>query len=238
MNPKQNRLLAILPEDSYQRILPHLRLVRLYQGQILHLPGEIVEEIYFPLDCLLSIMIIMNNGATTETSLIGNRELLGINALIGGRETASTQYTVQLSGAAVQIKALIIREIFQQDQQFRDVMMRFIQTFIARISQTTACNRLHFLEQRLARWLLEAQERLNSNELCLTQEIIGNSLGVRRPAITLAMQKLQEKGGICYSRSDILILNSKKLEKCSCECLKVVRDEYDRLLKIAYGCKS
>lgn len=232
MNPKQNHLLASLSETSYQKIFPYLQLVRLSQGQILHLPGETIEELYFPLNCLISIIITMNNGATVETGVVGNRDVLGINALMGNQETTQTEYIVQISGAALKIKASIMREIFQQNQQFRDVMLRYTQAFIAQISQTTACNRLHLIEQRLARWLLEAQNRIDSNELFLTQEFISNMLGVHRPGVTLSIQKLQEQGCIRYSRSEILIIDQKKLEQCSCECFRAVKNEYDRILGI------
>ncbi|AFZ35884.1 putative transcriptional regulator, Crp/Fnr family [Stanieria cyanosphaera PCC 7437] len=234
MNPKQNHLLDILSEADYQKILPHLQLVRLCQGQILHLPGDIIKELYFPINCLLSITITMINGATAEAGIVGNRDVLGINALMGSRETTQTEYIVQLSGAAFKIKASLMREIFQQNQQFRDVMLQYTQAFIAQICQTTACNRLHVIEQRLARWLLEAQDLVDSNELYLTQEFISNMLGVHRPGVTLAIQKLYERGCIRYCRSEISIVNQKKLEQCSCECFKVVRSEYERILGIKH----
>lgn len=232
MNPKHNHLLAILSESTYQQLLPHLEIVFLPQGQILNLPGEIIEELHFPLECLLSITITMSNGNTVETGVVGNREVLGINALMGDSETTQTEYVVQIPGTAVKIKASIIREIFEQNHEFRNLMLRYIQAFIAQISQTTACNRLHILEQRLARWLLEAQDRIESNEILLTQEFISQMLGVRRPGVTLAAQKLQEQNCINYGRNQILIVDSDKLQSCSCECFKVVKNEYDRLLGI------
>ncbi|GAB4541597.1 MAG: Crp/Fnr family transcriptional regulator [Pleurocapsa sp.] len=232
MNPQQNHLLAILSEETYQQVLPHLEIVYLPQGQILNLPNEVIEQLHFPIDCLLSITITMSNGTTVETGVVGNREVLGINALMGDRESTQTEYIVQIPGTAVKIKAGIMREIFEQNQEFRNVMLRYTQAFIAQISQTTACNRLHLLEQRLARWLLEAQERIESNEIELTQEFISNMLGVRRPGVTLAAQKLQEQGCIRYSRNQILIVDLDKLKSYSCECFQVVRNEYDRLLGI------
>jgi CRP-like cAMP-binding protein len=232
LNPKQNHLLAILSEKTYQQISPYLEIVYLPQKQILHLPGEVIEEIYFPLDCLLSITVIMSNGITVETGMVGNQEVLGINALMGEGETTQTEYIVQISGTAFKIKASIMRKIFEQNHRFRDVMLRYTQAFIAQISQTTACNRLHVLEQRLARWLLEVQARINSNEILLTQEFISTMLGVRRPGVTLAAQKLQEQGCIRYGRNQISIINQNRLESCSCECFKTVKQEYDRLLGI------
>lgn len=232
MNPKQNQLLTILSEKTYQQVLPYLEVVYLSRGQILHVPSEIITELYFPLDCLLSIIITMSNGVTVETGIIGNREILGINAFMGGRETTQTEYIVQIPGMAVKIKASKMREIFEQNQEFRHVMLRYTQAFIAQISQTTACNRVHLLEQRFARWLLEVRDRINSEEIPLTQELIGNMLGVRRPGVTLTAQKLQKKGCIRYGRNHIVILNQNLLEDCACECFRTVQEEYDRLLGI------
>ncbi|GAB4535014.1 MAG: Crp/Fnr family transcriptional regulator [Pleurocapsa sp.] len=232
MDFKHNHLLKILPKKTYCKLLPHLKLVHFRQGQILHLPGEIIQQVYFPLDCVLSITLTMNDTTTVEVGVIGNRELLGINAVMGNRETTQTEYIVQVSGTALQISASVMRETFNQDRLFRDLILRYNQAFIAQISQTTACNRLHLLEQRLSRWLLEVQERLNSNEIPLTQEFISNMLGVRRPAVTLTIQKLKKEGCISYSRGAILIINQNKLENCSCECFENVKREYNRLLEI------
>lgn len=232
MNCKQNHLLTILPKNTYQALLPDLKLVHLRRGQLLHLPGEIIQQVYFPLDCVLSITITMNDGTTVETGVIGNRELLGINAVMGIRETTHTEYIVQVSGTAMKISASVMRETFKQDRQFRKIMLQYTQAFIAQLSQTTACNRLHLLEQRLARWLLETQDRLNSNEIPLTQEFLSNMLGVRRPAVTLSIQKLADEGCISYSRGSISISNQEKLRNCACECFEVVKQEYNRLLGI------
>jgi CRP-like cAMP-binding protein len=232
MNPKQNHLLAILPDKIYDQLLPHLQLVHLPQEQILHLPGQVIKEVYFPLDCLLSITITMKDGSTVETGMVGRQGVLGINAFLGNTETTQTEFVVQISGAAVKISALIVREMFQQNLQFRDIMLRYTQLFIAQLSQATACNRVHLLEKRLARWLLEAQEQISSNEILLTQEFLSNMLGVRRPGVTLAAQKLQEQGCITYGRHQILILDSNRLESHCCECFRSVKKEYQRILNI------
>lgn len=226
----KNHLLAILTEQMYDTLAPNLHQVSLNRGDMLHLPNETINELYFPIDCLLSITITMSNGATAETGVVGNREVIGINAFMGGRETTQTEYVVQIAGTAMKIDAEIMRREFQKNQELRDVMLRYTQAFIAQISQSVACNRLHQIEQRLARWLLEVQDRINSDELILTQELISNMLGVRRSGVTQAAQKLQEEGLISYSRGHIQILNQQKLEAKSCECFEVVRDEYDRLL--------
>jgi CRP-like cAMP-binding protein len=232
MNFKQNYLLATLPENTYNKLIPHLKLVHLLQGQILHLPNEIVNRVYFPLDSILSIIITIDNGSAVEIGVIGRQDLLGINALISDRPTPHTEYIVQVSGTAVQIKASVIREIFQEDARFQDIMLQYTQVFIAQISQTAACNRLHLLEQRLAKWLLQARDCLNSNEIPLTQEFLSIMLGVRRPAVTLTVQKLHDQGCISYSRGSISIVDRKKLQNCSCECFEVIRQEYARFSNV------
>jgi CRP-like cAMP-binding protein len=226
----QNRLLTILSRELHDKLVPNLKEVSLPRGQILHAPGETIRDLYFPLDCLLSITITMRDGATAETGMVGNRELLGINAFMGRRETTQTEYVVQIAGRAMKIEASILRNEFEENKELRDVLLRYTQAFIAQISQTTACNRLHVLEQRLARWLLEAQDRIDRNELVLTQEFISDMLGVRRAGVTQAAQKLQENGLIQYHRGHVRILDQQGLEAASCECFRVLRYEYDRLL--------
>ncbi|MGV2828635.1 Crp/Fnr family transcriptional regulator [Myxosarcina sp. GI1(2024)] len=226
----QNHLLAILPEGVYYQLEPHLKLAYLSQGEILHLAGETIEELYFPIDCMISITTTMNDGTTAETGLVGNRDVLGINAVMGDAEATQTEYIVQISGRALKIDAPIMRSLFQQNSALRDVMLRYTQALIAQISQTTACNRLHVLEERLARWLLESQDRVESNKLYLTQEFVSNMLGVRRAGVTQAAQKLQDRGIIKYSRGHIEILDLQGLRDCACECFRVVKDEYNRLL--------
>lgn len=226
----QNRLLTILSRELHEKLIPNLKEVSLSRGQILHAPGETIRDLYFPLDCLLSITITMSDGVTAEAGMVGNREILGVNAFMGGRETTQTEYVVQIAGRAMKIEASILRQEFEQNKELRDVLLRYTQAFIAQISQTTACNRLHILEQRLARWLLEAQDRINSDELALTQEFISDMLGVRRAGVTQAAQKLQDNGLIQYHRGHVRILDQQGLEAASCECFHVVKDEYDRLL--------
>lgn len=225
-----NRLLTALSREVYEKLAPHLKLVSLERGKILHLPGEIIRDVYFPLDCLISITITMKDGSTAETGVIGNREMLGVNAFMGGRETTQTEYIVQIAGSAKKMDAQVLLYEFDQNKELRDLMLRYTQALIAQISQTTACNRLHILEQRFARWLLEAQARMESDELLLTQEFLGDMLGVRRAGVTQAAQKFQEKGFIQYSRGCVHITNQQGLEAAACECFKTVGDEYNRLL--------
>ena len=228
--PAENRLLAALSCEVCQKLAPGLKRVSLERGKILHTPGETIQDLYSPIDCLLSITVTMSDGTTTETGMVGNREMLGVNAFMGGKGTTHTTYIVQIAGSAIKVDAQILRDEFDRNKEFRNLLLRYTQALIAQISQTTACNRLHSLEQRLARWLLEAQDRVNSNELKLTQEFIAVMLGVRRAGVTQAAQKLQESGLIRYSRGHVQILDQLGLEAVSCECFRTVRSEYDRLL--------
>ncbi|MBD2468881.1 Crp/Fnr family transcriptional regulator [Nostoc sp. FACHB-145] len=226
----QNRLLSVMPEALLEKLAPHLKRVALSRGDRLHDPGETIYDIYFPLDCVLSITITMQDGTTAETGLVGVREAIGLNAFMGGKETTQTTYIVQIPGSAMKIDAQILREEFDCNKDLRDVMLRYTQAFIAQISQTTACNSLHRIEQRLARWLLEVDDRVEGDELKLTQELMADMLGVRRAGVTQTAQKLQESGLISYQRGHIHVLNRSGLKACACECFQTVKDEYDRLL--------
>jgi CRP-like cAMP-binding protein len=225
-----NCLLDAMSPQLYEKLAPNLKRVSLKQGEILHHPGETIEDLYFPIDCGLSITITMRDGSTAEAGLIGRREVLGINAIMGGRETTQTAYIVQIAGSALKIDAPPLLEEFDRNKELRDVLLRFTQAMIAQISQTTACNSLHVLEQRLARWLLEAQDRVNSDEIRLTQEFLSHMLGVRRAGVTQTAQKFQEKGLIQYRRGIVQILDQGGLKEAACECFGTVREEYDRLL--------
>ncbi|NEQ20644.1 MAG: Crp/Fnr family transcriptional regulator [Microcoleus sp. SIO2G3] len=225
-----NRLLTLLPHELYKKLAPNLKRVSLEQGTILHHPGQTIEFLYFPIDCLLSITITMNDGSTAEAGLVGNREVIGVNAFMGGRETTQTEYIVQMAGSAIKVDAQVLLEEFDRNKDLRDVLLRYTQALIAQISQTTGCNSLHNLDQRLARWLLEAQDRVESDDLKLTHEFISHMLGVRRAGVTQAAQKLQESGFIQYQRGNVIILDQQGLEASSCECFRTLREEYDRLL--------
>ena len=172
----KNLLLDALPRDVYGRIGPHLKQVSLPRGEVLHRPGDEIRHIYFPVNCLLSITITTREGGTAEVGAVGSRELVGVNAFMGGRETTQTQYVVRVQGEAVRAEARPLRAEFDRSKEFRDVMLRFTQAMIAYISQNAACNRLHQMQQRLARWLLECRDRLETDELRLTQEFIAQML--------------------------------------------------------------
>ncbi|MBD3885690.1 Crp/Fnr family transcriptional regulator [Phormidium tenue FACHB-886] len=226
----QNRLLNAMPRALAEKLAPNLKRVVLRRGDRLHEPGEVIRDFYFPLDCVLSITIAMQDGTTAETGLVGRREVIGINAFMGGRETTQTTYIVQVAGSAMKIDAQILRDEFDRNKDLRNVMLRYTQAFIAQLSQTTACNGLHKLDQRLARWLLEVHDRVEGDELDLTQELMSEMLGVRRAGVTQTAQQLQDKELIRYQRGHIQILDRIGLEASACECFHVLRDEYDRLL--------
>lgn len=229
----ENRLLKVMPQALTDKLAPALKNVSLQRGDRLHKPGEVIRDMYFPLDCVLSITITMRNGTTAETGLVGNREVIGVNAFMGGSETTQTTYIVQIPGSAMKIDAQILLEEFNCNSDLRHVMLRYTQAFIAQISQTTACNSLHKIDQRLARWLLEVHSRVEGDEINLTQEFMADMLGVRRAGVTQTAQKLQEKGLICYQRGHIQILNQPGLEAYACECVGTLREEYDRLLDVS-----
>ena len=231
---KENHLLASLPPDVYEKLAPHFKLVSLKQGERLLQPGETLQEIYFPIDCLLSITITLSDGTTVETGVVGCRDMLGINVFLSGGETTQTEATVQIPGNAIKADARILHKEFDSNPKLRNILLRYAQAFIVQVSQTAACNGTHVLEHRLARWLLEAQDRINSDELRLTHEFLGTMLGVRRAGVTQAAQNLQDRGLIQYSRGRIQILNQGGLEAFSCECFRTVRNECDRVQGIRH----
>lgn len=231
---KENYLLASLPPNLYEKLAPHLQYVSLKQGQRLLEPGETIQEIYFPIDCLISITITMSDGAVVETGMIGSREMLSFNTFLGGRETTHNEYNVQIPGSAIKADAQMWRKEFDCNQELRNVLLSYAQAFIVQVSQTAACNRTHLLEHRMARWLLEVHDRINSDELRLTHEFIAMMLGVRRAGVTEAAQNLQNRGLIRYRRGHIYILNQSGLEAFSCECFRTVKNECDRLLGIGH----
>jgi CRP-like cAMP-binding protein len=226
----ENRILANLSPAVFQRLEPHLVDVSFEQGEIIHRPGEPLLYLYFPVDCLLSVTITMEDGATAEVGMGGSREVLGINALMGNLATTQTEYIAQVAGKALKIDAQVMRQEFDRNGELRDVLLRYTQAFLAQVSQTAACNSLHTLEQRLPRWLLETQERIYSDHLPLTQEFIAHMLGVRRAGVTQAAQKLQERKLIQYRRGNVKILDQAGLEASACECFKRTKAEYSRLL--------
>ncbi|MDZ8083986.1 MAG: Crp/Fnr family transcriptional regulator [Nostoc sp. DedQUE12b] len=227
----ENTLLAALPRDVYKQIENKMHEVELSSGEVLNRPGETIEEVYFPLTCLISVTVTMIDGSTVEAGVVGSREMVGINAFMGGSETTQTEYIVQVPGNAVKMKAHLLLDEFDTNKPLRDVMLKYTQAYIAQISQNVACNRTHTIEKRMARWLLESSDRLYSDELILSHEFLSHMLGVRRSSVTETAHILEKKGLIKCSRKKIQIVDRQGLQEASCECYEVIKKEYDRLLK-------
>ncbi|MDZ8092378.1 MAG: Crp/Fnr family transcriptional regulator [Nostoc sp. DedQUE05] len=227
----ENLLLTALPHEVYKRIESKLEQLDLSSGKILNRPGEAIEDVYFPLTCLISVTITMMDGITVEAGVVGSREMVGINAFMGGEETTQTEYIIQIPGKAVKMKAHLLLHEFDTNKSLRDVLLKYTQAYIAQISQNVACNRTHTIEKRMARWLLESSDRLYSDELFLSHEFLSHMLGVRRSGITETAHILEKKGLIECSRKKIKTIDRQGLEKASCECYEVIKQEYDRLLK-------
>ncbi|MBV9957511.1 MAG: Crp/Fnr family transcriptional regulator [Acidobacteria bacterium] len=224
-----NRLLAKLPPEELEFLRPHLERVSLAHGDILISPHEPVRYLYFPLTALGSLVTIMEDGSTVESGTAGREGLIGVPALLDAGET-TMQTLAQIPGEALRIKASVCKSLLDQGGAFHKLFHRYIHTLFIVASQSAACNRLHRVEARLCRWLLMSSDGVGSHELDLTQEFLSAMLGVRRAGVTEAALKIQAAGLIHYLRGHITILNREGLEAAACECYRVVRDEYDRLL--------
>jgi CRP-like cAMP-binding protein len=227
--PTKNRLLAALPREEYERILPHLGHVSFKLGEVVYESGVQMGHIYFPTTAIISLLYLMENGASAEMGMAGKEGLVGVALFMGGN-TMPNRAVVQSAGGAVRMKAQVLREEFALGGAFQRLLLRYTQALLTQMSQTAVCDRLHAIEQQLCRWLLLSHDRLDSHELVMTQELIANMLGVRREGVTAAAGRLQEQGLISYVRGRIRILDRRGLEAAVCECYKVVKDEYDRLL--------
>jgi CRP-like cAMP-binding protein len=225
-----NRLLDALPRDVMKNLESSFERVSLERAKVLHRPGDKIRHLYFPLDCLVSITVTTVEGKTAEAGAAGNREVVGVNAFMGGSETNQTEYIVQIEGDALKMAAEPLLEAFDTNKAVRDVFLKYTQAYIAQLSQNVACNRLHNIEQRFARWLLEVSDRIQTNDLRLTQEFIGEMLGVHRPAVSEIAGRLEKRGLITLERGLIRIADAKGVEKAACGCYEVVKEEYDRLL--------
>ena len=235
---KSNRLLDALPADVFAQLQPSCETLALQNGRVLHKAGEVIRDLYFPIDCMISITVTMRSGKTAETGVIGNREVAGINAFMGGRETTQTEYEIQIPGTAIRMPAAELKEQFDRNLAVRDVMLKYTQAMLAQISQNTACNRLHSAEERYARWLLEVRDRIQSDALQLTQEFAGDMLGVRRASVNKVSRSLEKRNLITQRRGLTDILDGAGLEAVSCECYSVVKEEYARLLGTANSKKG
>lgn len=227
--PLENRILAALGDGEREGIFPHLEQVSLPLGEVLFEPGDRVRQIYFPINSVVSMLAAMENGTTVEAGVVGNEGVVGISAILGA-ETSTVQGLVQVTGDALKIPADALMHEFRRGGKLQALILRHTHTLFTMVSQTAACNRLHTVEERLARWLLTTRDRVESDEFLLTQEFIARMLGTRRAGVTVAAGILQQAGLINYSRGRILIIDREKLEEVSCECYRIVKEEYDRYL--------
>ncbi len=224
----KNHLLAGVNSEELSRLLPNLQPVSLSLGQVLYESGEKMDYVYFPATAIVSLLYIMENGSTAEIGVVGNDGMVGIAIFMGGNTTPN-RAVVQSAGIAFKIKSASMKDEFTRGARFHNLCLRYTQALITQISQTAVCNRLHSVDQQLCRWLLLSHDRLPSNRLIMTQDLIANMLGVRREGITHAAKRLQKAGFIKYVRGDMTIVDRKGLEAEVCECYQVVRSEYDRL---------
>jgi len=228
-DPTQNYLLAKLPDSEFQQIFPHLELVTLKLGEVLYESGGQLHCVYFPITSIVSLLYVMRDGASAEIAVVGNDGILGISLFMGG-ETTPSRAVVQSAGTAYRLRAEILKEEFNRAGPTMRLLLRYTQALITQMSQTAVCNRHHSVDQQLCRWLLLSLDRLPSNELKMTQELIANMLGVRREGVTEAAGRLRDLGIIAYSRGHITVLDRSNLEDRVCECYAVVKKEFDRLL--------
>jgi len=226
---RKNHLLAGTTNEEMARLLPDLQPVSLSLGKVIYESGEKLDYIYFPTTAIISLLYIMESGATAEIGVVGNDGLIGIAIFMGG-DTTPNRAVVQSAGTALKMKAGLMKDEFTRGGAFHNQCLRYTQALITQISQTAVCNRLHSVDQQLCRWLLLSHDRLPSDRLIMTHDLIANMLGVRREGITHAAKRLQRAGYISYVRGDMTILNRKGLESNVCECYDVVRIEYKRLL--------
>ena len=226
---QQNHLLAALPQDIQSRLFPTLELVTLPLGKVLYESGDTLRHVYFPTDSIVSLLYVMESGASAEISVVGNEGLVGISLFMGGESTPS-RAIVQSAGNAYRLRGQLLKDEFNCHGEFQNLLLRYTQALITQMSQTAVCNRHHTIDQQLCRWLLLSLDRLPDNRLTMTQELIANMLGVRREGVTEAAGKLQRAGVIHYTRGQITVLDRPKLEQLSCECYAVVKRETDRLL--------
>src|SRR5579871_2371952 len=227
--PEQNHLLAALSAAEQARIFPHLRLVSMPLGKVLYESGDLLRHVYFPTDCIVSLLYVLADGASAEISVVGNEGLLGIALFMGG-ETTPSRAIVQSSGHAYRLVSHTLKDEFHRGGELQLLLLRYTQALITQMAQTAVCNRHHSVDQQLCRWLLLSLDRLSSDQLTMTQELIANMLGVRREGVTEAAGKLQRLGAIEYARGRITVLDRAQLERLSCECYSVVKKETDRLL--------
>ncbi|MBL0720889.1 Crp/Fnr family transcriptional regulator [Piscinibacter sp. Jin2] len=226
---RQNHLLAALSEEDLARWLPLLEEVDMPLGHVIYESGRVQSHVYFPTTAIVSLLYVMENGASAEIAVVGNEGVVGISLFMGGGSTPS-RAVVQSAGRGIRLPGRIMTRDFDSSGTVMHLMLRYTQALITQMAQTAVCNRHHSLDQQLCRWLLLSLDRLSGHELKMTQELIANMLGVRREGVTEAALKLQRMGLIRYARGHITVLDRPGLEKRTCECYAVVKREYDRLL--------
>jgi CRP-like cAMP-binding protein len=227
-NPQQNQLLDALPRLEQERIYSDLQLVQLPLGSILYESGNVLDHVYFPTNSIISLLFVLEDGASAEIAVVGNEGVVGVALFMGG-ETTPSRAVVQSAGYAYRLVGQRLKEEFHRSSALRLSLLRYTQALITQMAQTAVCNRYHSVDQQLCRWLLLSLDRLSSDTLIMTQELIAGMLGVRREGVTEAAQKLQKRGVIRYVRGQITVLDRAMLEQLSCECYSVVKTETDRL---------
>jgi len=229
VTPQQNHLLGALPAEVLDRLLPHFELIEMPLGKVLYESGDALRHVFFPTDAIVSLLYVMESGSSAEISVVGNEGMVGIAVFMGGESTPS-RAIVQSAGYAFRLSGSQFKSEVNRHAELLQLMLRYTQALITQMAQTAVCNRHHSIDQQLCRWLLLSLDRLPSNQLTMTQELIANMLGVRREGVTDAAGKLQRLGVIEYSRGHITVLDRPQLEQLCCECYAVVKKETDRLL--------
>jgi len=228
-DPRQNQLLAALPAEEYARILPHLERVPMPLGATVYEPGISMRHVYFPITCIVSLLYVMEDGASAEIAVVGNEGIVGVSLFMGGESTTS-RAVVQSAGHAYRLNAQLLKDAFFRAGPMQQLLLRYTQALLTQMAQTAVCNRHHSVDQQLCRWLLLSLDRLPTNKITMTQELIANMLGVRREGVTEAAGNLQRAGLIQYSRGRITVTDRPGLETRVCECYQVVKKEFNRLL--------
>jgi len=229
MNPRFNHILDALPPEVQGRIFGHLELIPQKLGEVLYESGDTLRYVYFPIDSIVSLLYILEDGSSAEISVVGNEGLVGVSLFMGGESTTS-RAIVQSAGSAYRLSGQRLKNEFNRHAELMALLLRYTQSLLTQMAQTAVCNRHHSIDQQLCRWLLLSLDRLPNNNLTMTQELIANMLGVRREGVTEAAGKLQRLGVIDYRRGHITVLDRPKLEALCCECYAVVKRETDRLL--------
>jgi CRP-like cAMP-binding protein len=228
-HPRQNHLIAVLPKSEYERLIPSMEVATLRLGTALYESGDRLNHVYFPTNAIVSLLYVMENGASAEIAVIGNEGIVGIALFMGG-ETMPNRAVVQSEGQAYRLPGELLKKEFNRAGPLQHLLLRYTLALLTQMAQTAVCNRHHTVDQQLCRWLLLSLDRLPANELTMTQELIANMLGVRREGVTEAAGRLQNAGLIHYNRGRITVLDRRGLEARVCECYEVVRKEFLRLL--------